>query len=155
MNYAKLLQDGYAECKRWDSSRNDGDEMSRYEYLCDNIFQIDTYDSELSNEFGRMAVEVCEAINNGTTFDYIKDDANRRWYTIMCNLPFFADRITWGTSIRGAFWATGYENGDPTMQIVYSSCGLFDGEDQVTDFTFTLEQWHEFIAAVVAFGRGE
>lgn len=52
--------------------------------------------------FARKAVEVCAAINDRQTFDYINDPNDYLWYLLMCNMPFFAERLECGISIRGA-----------------------------------------------------
>ena len=136
----KLLEDGFSACKILFDK-----ELSRLEYLSEYIFNFTTYDSELSEELGRKAVDVCAAINNGTTFDYIEDKDNCRWFILMCNMPFFADRINWGTSIRGAWWDC----------CPLESCGLFDGTSQVCVLDFNQESWKLFISQVVEFARKE
>ena len=130
------------------STRNDEGPL---EYLADNVFNFTTYESEYSELFARKALEVCTAISDGKTFEYIKEPENRLWYLLMVNMPFFADKLEWGTSIRGAWWAE-----PPHKRIKFSSCGLFlDGEQLHETMEFTREQWREFIAAVVAFGIQE
>lgn len=125
---------------------------SRLEYLGDSIFNFTTYDGEMSALFARKAVEVCTAINDGTTFDYIRADAeNYRWYLLMCNMPFFAERLEWGTSIRGAWWGA-----RPGRQIEFDSCGLWiSANQQIDTLKFSTEEWKRFIAAVTEFAQGE
>ena len=143
MNFDKLLEDGFANIR----DTLDAD-ASRLEYLSDHIFDFTTYDSEKAEEFAMRAVEGCEAISAGATFDYIADPVQYRWYLLMVNMPFFADRLSWGTSIRGAWW--------DQETFTYSSCGLYDGERQVRE-TLTLErpEWLAFIAAIVKFAKAE
>lgn len=138
MNFEKLLEDGFAASL--DIAQ------TRLEYLSELIFDFTTYDSEKAEEFAMRAVEVCEAISAGATFDYIADPVQYRWYLLMVNMPFFADRLSWGTSIRGAWW--------DHETFTYSSCGLYDGERQVHE-TLTLErpEWLAFIAAIVKFAK--
>lgn len=140
MNFDKLLEDGFA-------NSHDA-ETTRLEYLSDYIFDFTTYDREKAEEFAMRAVEVCEAISAEATFDYIKDPEQYRWYLVMVNMPFFSGRLTWGTSVRGAWW----DHEDTT----YSSCGLWDGERQVAE-TLTMGQpeWLAFIAAVIRFVKAE
>jgi NTP pyrophosphatase (non-canonical NTP hydrolase) len=91
------------------------------------------------------AVEVCEAITEKTTFEYIKDEENYRWYIIMCNMPFFNGRLEWGTSMRGAWW---------DHKITFQSCGLWEGEKQLhEEMTFTQEEWGDFMRAVISFAN--
>jgi len=134
MDYIKMLRDGFA-------AKN---VESRLEYLSDEIFNFITYDSEMSKLFASKAVEVCKAINERTTFEYIKDTENYKWYLLMCNMPFFAQRTEWGTSIRGAWWRGSS----------YSSCGLFNGNEQITDeIKFEADEWQKFINAIIAFAN--
>jgi hypothetical protein len=136
--YIELLTQSY-EMER----RRDG-HMSRLEYLSDLIFDFTTYDAEISELFASNALEVCKAISAGRTFAYIKEPENYRWYLLMVNMPFFAGRLDWGTSVRGAWWA--FE--DQTLE----SCGLWRGDEQVLKMTFTQEEWPAFVAALIEFG---
>ena len=124
---------------------NDAD---KYEYLSSEIFDFTTYDTEIDKMFVTKAVEVCRAITNRETFEYIKDDENYKWFLIMCNMPFFADKIEWGTSIRGAWWSL---CGDKKFKI--ESCGFFDEEyEQILEpLEFNEAEWKEFIMAVACF----
>ena len=141
MDYLKLLEHSYRVAVALDECPPD----SRLEYLGEQVFGFTTYDGEMSALFAGKAIEVCGAINNGATFDYIKDPENYRWFLLMCNMPFFADRLEWGTSIRGAWWDANK----------LESCGLYEGEEQVLSLDFTREQWGEFAKALVAFARSD
>lgn len=116
---------------------------SRLEFLSDFIFDFTTYDSKMSELFARKALEVCAAINARTTFDYIENPENYRWYLLMVNMPFFAGRLDWGTSIRGAWW----DNGEQTLE----SCGLWRGAEQVLSLKMQFAEWLQFIDALIAF----
>jgi hypothetical protein len=145
VNYLELLEHSY-EMERHLSQNTP---ETRLEYLSENIFNFTTYDSEMSCLFGEKAVEVCTAINNGKTFDYIEDEENYKWYLLMCNMPFFANRTEWGCSVRGAWWGP-LRVGTP---IELSSCGLWIGDEQRTEWTFTREEWEEFISAIIEFAK--
>ena len=142
MNYLQLLNDGYAE----DRQMSECPPESRVEYLAQHVFGFVTYDSAMDELLGARAIEVCRAISTRTTFDYIKDAEQYRWFVVMCNMPFFATRVDWGTSIRGAFWQRG--------QPVLNSCGLFLGHAQVNSLEFAEGEWEKFILAVVSFADG-
>lgn len=119
---------------------------SRLEFIADHVFNFTTYECEYSELFAKKAIEVCDAINDGKTYEYIKEHENRLWYSLMVNMPFFSDKLEWGASIRGAWWSEGPHK--------FSSCGLFlDGEQLCETMEFTREQWREFVVAVVEFGR--
>lgn len=124
---------------------NHGEDLSRLSFLADHIFDFTTYDSEMSELFGRKAVEVCTAITHDQTFEYIKDAENYRWFLLMVNMPFFAPRLEWGTSVRGAWWDHGVQ--------ALTSCGIWRGEDQLTSLEFTREEWIIFMVAVIEFSE--
>ena len=146
----KLLENSYR------MTCDDLGEMSRYEYLADHIFDFTTYDSEISYLFGRKALEVCVAINNGQIFEYHEKMANDyqwyidnyHWYIIMVNMPFFTDKLQWGTSIRGAWW-------DSCNGIKLKSCGIFKDREQILELKFTKEEWSEFIKEMEEFANGQ
>jgi|SRR6185369_188246 len=119
-------------------------ELTRLEYLSDYIFDFTTYDGAMSELFASKAVEVCNAISRKETFDYIKDEENYKWYLLMCNMPFFAERLEWGTSIRGAWWR---------LHQTLESCGIYRDEEQVLKVEFDPEQWEYFIQALIEFSR--
>jgi hypothetical protein len=141
LNYAELLEHSFAV------EKEQSDCESRLEFLSDHIFDFTTYDSAMAELFARKAVEVCAAITNHTTFDYIKNQDDYEWFLIMCNMPFFATRIDWGSSIRGAWWSS-------PKQFELASCGLWIGSEQKADaLWFTNDEWTQFIRAVVAFAE--
>ena len=149
MDYLELLEHSF-ELERADTGCGCPPE-SRLAFLSESIFDFTTYDSEKDEFFGRKAVEVCTAINDGKTFDFIKDADNYTWFLVMCNMPFFSERLEWGTSIRGAWWA-----GRPGKQIEFDSCGLWIGDEQLIDtLKFSADEWKRFIAAVIEFAHGE
>lgn len=79
-------------------------ELSKSEFLSGFVFDFVTYEEKFTELFAAKALEVCDAISQKKTFDYIADDERRQWYLLMVNMPFFAGRLSWGSSIRGAWW---------------------------------------------------
>jgi hypothetical protein len=139
-DYLRMMEDGFVETNKFGR----GDPATQLEYLSDYIFKFETYDSTYSELFAKKALEVCAAISDRKTFEYIEEPNNELWYLLMCNMPFFVDKIECGTSIRSSWWQ--HED------IEFSSCGLWDGARQMSDtMTFTSEQWREFISAARAF----
>lgn len=139
MDFLKLLEHSY----NFEREINECPPESRLEFLSESIFDFTTYASDKSELFARKAVEVCAAINGRKTFEYIENDDNHTWYLLMCNMPFFADKLEWGTSIRGVWW---------DFEIEFQSFGLWVGEDQHSEtMKFTQEEWKRFIAAVIEF----
>lgn len=144
MDYLKLLKNSLEYLKKND----DDDDLSPFEFISDNIFDFTIYDGELSEEMGEKALEVCVAITNRKTFDYIKSGEKYKNYINMINMPFFKDRIEWGTSIRGAWW-----DYCVSEKITLESCGLFDGDTQILNLSFDGDQWTKFIEAMVEFTK--
>lgn len=125
--------------------RLEADELSRLEFLALHVFGFTTYDSGMDELLAARAVQVAEAINDRQTFEYIKARDSYENYIVMCQMPFFADRLEWGTSIRGAWW--------DTAGVTLDSCGLWQGGEQLKPMTFDQASWMEFIRAVVAFAQ--
>ncbi len=139
-DYKQLLEHSYAqECASASSPP-----ASRLEYLADHILNFTTYEQEMSEMFAGRAVLVCDAISRSKTFELVKDDTELMWFLLMCNMPFFKDRLNWGGSIRGAWWET-----QPPQKLF--SCALYVGDEQITDWEFTPEEWEAFVRAMIAF----
>lgn len=119
-------------------------DMTRAEFLAEYIFNFTTYDSEMSDLFGRKAVEICIAITKKTTFKYIEDKENYQFYLLMLNMPFFSKRIEWGASIRGAWWCGG--------MVTIESCGLYsEDEEQMRKIDLNQIEWIRFVEAMSEF----
>lgn len=147
MDYLDLLEWSYQVESEEDARGLRG----RLEFLAQHVFDFTTYESTADKLFARKAVEVCEALTNRTTFDYIGCNDSRIWYLLMCNMPFFATRIEWGSSIRGAWWA-----GSPGELIGLQSFGFWSGETQLVEaIKFTPDEWIAFIRAVIVFAAPE
>lgn len=117
-NYLELLAHSYEIEKKLGSCPPE----SRLEYLGESIFDFTTYDGEMSVLFASKALDICNTITSRTTFGYIKDEENYKWYLLMCNMSFFSPKLEWGTSIRGAWW---------NNKIVFQTYGLWEGEEQI------------------------
>jgi hypothetical protein len=125
-------------------------ESSRLEYLSENIFNFTTYETEYAELFAQKALEVCSVISENSNFKYIDNPEGNLWYLLMVNMPFFIDKLDWGCSIRGAWWA---EPSHKNNKIEFSSCGLFlDGKQIDETLEFTRDEWQEFIGVVITFG---
>lgn len=140
-DYLKLLNYSYAVTMCSDSCLH-----SRLDYLCGYIFDIHPYDSELADSIAAKVLEVITAITERKTFEYIKDEDKYESYIVMCHMPFIAERITWGGSIRGAFWE---------YPIKLECCGLYceddDGYEPVLGIVLPDEKWILFVQAMNAF----
>ena len=81
---------------------------NKLEFVGNHIFDFTTYDSDLDVTFAKRMLEVVEAISNKTTFDYHGQSQEKyENFILMCNMPFLANKLSWGTSIRGAWFETG------------------------------------------------
>lgn len=140
MNYKELLDHSYKM-----NPILFEEQQSKLEYLSDYIFSFTTYDAGMSELFAQKAVEVCDAITNRSTFDYIADEHNYQWYLLMVNMPFFENKLNWGSSIRGAWW--------DVNSFKLESCGLWKGDDQLLELELDANTWEPFIRAVVDFAK--
>jgi len=137
--FLRMLEEGYEA-----TSRNMEAKISRLEFLGDYIFDFTTYDGEITELFATKALEVCAAITEGKTFEYIKDPDRYRWYLLMCNMPFFVGRLDWGTSIRGAWW-------NPEQPDLDTSGLWLEGKQLSRPLRFAFGDWGKFMQAVNKF----
>jgi hypothetical protein len=141
--YRQALEEGFV------ATQEDHD-FTRLSYLGSFVFDFTTDDGDMDELFATKALEVCGAVSDGTTYEYIKDTDNYQWFLVMVNMPFFANRIEWGTSIRGARWAPKGKD----SHIKYTSTGLYlDGVQEYGELQFTVEQWKAFINAIIEFSK--
>lgn len=146
MNYLKLLEHSYSVAKE---RSGDGD-VDRLEFLAEGIFEFYTYENIVQANMAKAALGVCQAISSRQTFAFITDEDRNFWYLIMVHMPFFAPRISWGSSIRGAWWDI---HASKTLSI--ESTALFEGDEQLLNISFNEKQWHEFIEAMISFAAAE
>lgn len=138
MDYLNLLNHSY------EMSQQEGCPLQgRLEFLSESVFDFTTYDGEMAALFAKHAIAVFEAINARRTFDFILYAENYKWFLIMCNMPFFADKIEWGTSIRGARWKPG--------PITVESWCFWFGDEPIILPTLNDREWQRFAAALLTF----
>ena len=140
---AEMLDNAYKNCLAF------AEHATRLEWIGDYIFDFTTYDSSMTEHLARIMLDVCIAITERKTFEYIdKSHTHYANYIIMCNLPFLQGKLDWGASIRGAWWG-GYnydgKTGKTDCRIPFKAHELFDGEQR-----FTREEWEEFIRTLAA-----
>lgn len=148
-NYLELLNHSF-EVKQ-NSFRYGQRSPSKLEFLARHVFGFITYDPSMSERFAAKAVDVCAAISDRKVDEFNRDPEQYQWFLMMCNTPFFADRLEWGSAIHGAWWSgSKNESGDIELE----STGLYVGDEQLTDpIRFNDAEWKDFIAAVVDFGQ--
>ena len=142
MDYLKLLEDGHYNTAYLQGTFD----LNRLEFLAEEVFNFTTYENEISSMMAEKALEVCIAISESKTYEYIESKEGNLWYLIMVNMPFFDGRLEWGSSIRGAWW-----NLMGSDIFIIESCGLFLNDEQITKVEFNKTQWVEFIKAMNEF----
>lgn len=135
-DYAKILLTEYQDELDSGNGGQGRPETTRLDWLGNFVFDFTTYDDDISELFGAKAVDFCKAVQDRTTFTYIEDPENYRWFLLMANMSFFADRLNWGTSVRGAFW-------DFEQRPVFLASHQLTFKDDV--------EWKLFVAAIIEF----
>lgn len=102
MKYTNILNADYKEQKEERIRTGAEDELSKLEYLSHRVFDFNTYDSDIDVLFSKLMIDTITAIHTRTTFEYQKTDYQN--YLLMVNMTFLADKLEWGTSIRGAWF---------------------------------------------------
>ena len=146
MDYLKLLENSYKQNKKF---RGD-EELDPLEFLAEDIFKFTTYESVVSSLMAKKCLEVCKAISEKMTFKYIESEEGQKWYLIMVNMPFFNEKLEWGTSIRGAWWKL---CGDQKFKV--ESYGLYVEREQLLEILFNQDEWPKFIDAMVEFASAK
>ena len=101
-DFKQLLDKVLQEDWRCDQNYED---LSRLAFVGGMIFNFTTYDSSIDEILATKMLEVIEAILNKNTFEYIEgSEENYMNYLTMVNMPFFKYKLSWGTSIRGAWF---------------------------------------------------
>lgn len=119
------------EKARSDGWSQDDESRSKLEFIASEIFDLTTYDSVMDELLATWMIEVIECIANKKTFEYQKLNYER--YILMVNMPFLKDKLSWGTSIRGAWFAIH----DRTMEI----CGTSIIDTAINEFMIDLVNW--------------
>ena len=95
-NFIEILEKEYQEENEYSECLG-----SRLDFIGETIFNFTMYDGDASERFALKMIEVIECIINRTTFEYQKENYDN--YLTMVNMPFLADKLDWGGSIRGAW----------------------------------------------------
>ena len=159
MDYNKLLDESFLHFLGNSDHLHEGTETQeelKAEFLASDIFDLTTYDSALDLVFVREIMGVIEAIHYGKTFDYFKNEQGKYITYIRCvNLPWFGDKLNWGSSIRGAWWdyfQTGSKYSKECKTQVGNGC-LWYEEKQAKVVIDNNEDWKSFIDSLISFWR--
>ena len=98
MNVTEIYKDDYQNYCDLDES------TSKYRWLTTQVFNVATYDGSLDELFGKKIIEVCKVLLIRATYEYIEDESNYIPYILVCNMLDRMKWISWGTSIRGAWF---------------------------------------------------
>ena len=102
MEYKSKLEELYQSSKEIECPPD-----NKLMFLGSNIFKFTTYDGAVDELFAKKMIEVIDCILNKKTSEYHKygeNQANYLNYLTMVNMPFLADKLEWGTSIRWAWF---------------------------------------------------
>lgn len=102
MNYKQQIEDDYKDAIYYHSATGADFPLSKYHYLADRIFDFVTYDSDMDEKLAKRMLEVIECTLNKKTFEYQKEKYEN--YILMVNMPFLSGKLSWGMSIRGAWF---------------------------------------------------
>ena len=136
MKYLKILDDGFKE-ECLNNPKQDEYPLDKIEYIAERIFDFYTYENEIQSLLCKKALEICEAITERKTHEYVSTDEGRYWYHILTQMPFFQDKTEWGCSIRGAWW-------DHSVDFFVVDVDLIIPRDD----------WDEFILDLIEFSKG-
>lgn len=102
MNYKQKLDELYKEALESPFCPP----KNKLQFISEDIFDFTTYDWSISEILAKSMIEVISAISNKATFEYITDEKNYLNYLTMINMPFLANKISWWTSVRWAWFET-------------------------------------------------
>ncbi len=135
---------------------DDSGEMLKTEFVANNILGIFTYSNMTDHFLCVKTLEVMEAIHYRKTFDYITNTEDNLWYMAVLHMDFLSNKISWGTSIRGAFWES-FHAGMPhnpkgsLAEIGDSMLFKVDTDEQVEYIISDNDEWDCFVIALLEF----
>ena len=126
-SYKPLIDSSYKESQLHDEG------ITKAEFIL-QMFHIYPYESgENANFLAEKVLNVIKAITKRETFEMHEEDTC--WYLAVCHFSQIQNKITWGTSIRGAYWDT---------PITLDACCIFYNGNQILNKEFTGDNWGTF-----------
>lgn len=126
--------------------------VSKYEWAACRVFDLVTYDSSLDEMFVKDIIEVCKAILEERTYEYIRDPDNYIKYILVCQILDKFHWIEWGTSIRGAWFEVDIRYFGPGVETTNYSKDILDklewwGDEHhvIEKVPFTVENIKAFV----------
>ena len=140
MDYKKKLD----EIKKHEDRTTGCPSHNKMAFIGNYIFNFTTYDGAIDELFAKKMLEVIDCILNNKTFDYQNDEANYINYLTMVNMPFLIDKISWGTSIRGAWFDECGHHSDKQPAVYEIGCvDLVVPKIEIKDFMRQLIEWSQ------------
>lgn len=140
MNYKHLLEHSYEAHKDYYGCTASS---IRLEWLAKRLFKLRGFTQQYSEYLATKAVEMCKLLNSCETS---LNEEGSWWEVVMSNFPFFSSRIDF--SDGKIHWALDFCED----KFYLDPESLFeDGTPITEDLEFTLEEWKEFIDAVIEF----
>ncbi len=114
------------------------------DYIATELFNYYTYDGDMDLILVKQTLDVCQALVDGTTFEYHqRGEAELLIYTYTLHLPFLNGRTDWGTSIRGA-WLGDCE---------YQFCNARFNGLELGSVKFTRDGFTSFVKGILLFAK--
>lgn len=101
MNKIDILKSEIVSYKDWCTGEK-GDKIVKSHFLVGEIFNIDTYDTDLDIKFANDILEIMDIIFNCSNFEYI-ESSNDNYIKFITIVNLIKPILDWGTSIRGCF----------------------------------------------------
>lgn len=112
-----------------------------------SLIDFVTYDSALDEELAPRYLAVLKSILERTTYEF--QDAshqNNIDFLVVCNLPCFKGRLSWGVSIRGAMFDLYYKR---QAFDFYNELPATDGDEECHLMCDTTEKYVAYIQGLI------
>ena len=148
--YVSMFQ--YNLSKKFETEKSLGvldKDATKRVFLSESIFNFTLYDYGLAEAFALRMLEVIQAIFIDQTLAYLRENEEQRLnYFIMVNMPFLADKLTWGMSIRNATFSImediiieGIVPHLSDASGIMTNNSILVKDDQLDAFMFALLEW--------------
>lgn len=112
------------------------------ECFLEDIFGLTIYDSgegSAQEYIIKKIIDVVECIASKKTFEYIEKSKDNYFnYITMVNLPFFLNKIEWGTSIRGCWFMLPIKVDRLEIQGI-----VINDDKELNEFMISLVKWYK------------
>lgn len=104
--FINALDEAFAADRDLFEAHGGDPDMAAYDFLAEGVFDFTLYDTAKSMQWSLEMLRVIRAILDGTTFEMFNFPSSEEVYLKMVNTPFLKGLLTWGGSIRGAWFDT-------------------------------------------------